>query len=397
MPATWWPSWSRAATGSGSVATGTWLGGLCSEVRWSGVLFDHGADIAAAYQLGTALSHPVLAARGEQGRVWRLDTDSGSYAVKELLVRQGEAEAAEDVAYQEAVLATGLLRLPSPRRTGRGRVLSEHGPHQVRVYEWHDLLAIDNTQDPALVGRTYAAVHRVQHPTARPLIGWYTDPVGADRWRELQERSEAAGAPFAAQLAAEIPHLLQLERLLTVPTDLQMCHRDLWSDNLPPTATGEVCVIDWENCGLAAPAQELPMALIDFCYVDQQRTATFYAAYLDAGGPGRLVRREDFTMVIAQFGHFWEKDVQTYLVPDASDATRGPLPCADRRGGADAATARAHRRRAGLDDVRQVILLGPVCGQGPPRQCSMRRWSGRNPLRTPHSTAWVRLSTSILR
>ena len=38
-------------------------------------------------------------------------------------------------------------------------------------------------------------------------------------------------------------------------------------------------MIDWENCGLAAPAQELPMALIDFCYVDQDRTATFYAAY----------------------------------------------------------------------------------------------------------------------
>ena len=64
------------------------------------------------------------------------------------------------------------------------------------------------------------------------------------------------------------------------------------------------------------------MALIDFCYVDQDRTATFYAAYLDAGGPGRLVRREDFTMVIAQFGHFWEKDVEAYLAPDASDATK---------------------------------------------------------------------------
>ena len=136
------------------------------------------------------------------------------------------------------------------------------------------------------------------------------------------ELSQAAEAPFATQLAAEIPFLLQLERLLTVPTNLQMCHRDLWSDNMLPTATGGICVIDWENCGLAAPAQELPMALIDFCYLDQDRTATFYAAYLDAGGPGRLVRREDFTMVIAQFGHFWEKDVQTYLAPGASDATK---------------------------------------------------------------------------
>ena len=64
------------------------------------------------------------------------------------------------------------------------------------------------------------------------------------------------------------------------------------------------------------------MALIDFCYVNQERTATFYAAYLDAGGPGRLVRREDFTMVIAQFGHFWEKGIEAYLAPDASDASK---------------------------------------------------------------------------
>jgi hypothetical protein len=27
-------------------------------------------------------------------------------------------------------------------------------------------------------------------------------------------------------------------------------------------------------------------------------------------------------MVIAQFGHFWEKDVESYLAPDASDATK---------------------------------------------------------------------------
>ncbi len=254
--------------------------------------------------------------------VWRLDTDSGSFAVKELIVRQSEAEARQDVSYQEAVLAGGDVRLPSPIRTASGAVLSEHGPHQVRVYEWLDLLRIDRTQDPALIGRTYAAVHQVRHGTARPLIGWYTDPVGSDRWAELLELSEEADAPFATTFAAEIPFLIQLERLLSVPTELQMCHRDLWSDNLPPAASGGVCVIDWENCGLAAQAQELPMALLDFCYDDHGRTTTLYAAYLDAGGPARLLRRGDFTMVIAQFGHFWQKDVEAYLAPDASEATK---------------------------------------------------------------------------
>ena len=35
--------------------------------------------------------------------------------------------------------------------------------------------------------------------------------------------------------------------------------------------------------------------------------------------------------------------------------------------------------------------------QGPPRQWSIRWWSGVKPWLTPHSTAWVRLPTSILR
>lgn len=40
----------------------------------------------------------------------------------------------------------------------------------------------------------------------------------------------------------------------------------------------------------------------------------------------------------------------------------------------------------------------PVCGvYGPPRQWSMRWWSGVKPLAMPHSTAWVRLPASILR
>jgi monoamine oxidase len=35
--------------------------------------------------------------------------------------------------------------------------------------------------------------------------------------------------------------------------------------------------------------------------------------------------------------------------------------------------------------------------QGPPRQCSMRLWSGVKPCFTPHRTAWVLLPASILR
>ena len=57
---------------------------------------------------------------------------------------------------------------------------------------------------------------------------------------------------------------------------------------------------------------------------------------------------------------------------------------------------RLHRYRGG-DALSRVTCQQTRPGQGPPRQCSMRWWSGVKPWRTPHKTAWVRLVTSILR
>jgi Ser/Thr protein kinase RdoA (MazF antagonist) len=282
------------------------------------MLARHADAVAAAYGLGRPCAEMVVAGRGELGRVWRLDTDAGVFAVKELLARQRSADAVLDVAYQEAVLATGSVIMPRPVRSRSGQVVSDIGEHQVRVYEWVDLLPIDRSLDVALVGSTLAAVHRVRYSPGRPLNGWYTDAVGQARWAELVAAADDAGAPFTDDFRAEIEFLIELEGLIEAPRDLQSCHRDLWADNLLPTPDGALCVIDWENCGLEDPAQEIPMVLFEFGGGDARRTAAVYAAYVEAGGPARLDRRGSFTMVIAQFGHFWEKAVAAYLAPGAT-------------------------------------------------------------------------------
>ncbi len=280
------------------------------------MLADHAATIAGAFAgRASVVGDLVMVARGEQGRVWRLDTADGPLAVKELLIRQTPAEAEADVAYQEAVLAAGTVPMPRPVRTTNGDVLLEVDGTQVRAYEWVDLLPMDTGLDADVVGATVAAVHRIPFAAPRPLHPWFTDPVGATRWAELLRASREAEAPFAEALAAEIPHLLRLEALMEAPTELQACHRDLWADNILPTASFGVCVIDWENCGLEDPAQEIPMFLVDFGAGDQRRVAELYRAYLDAGGPARIRGRGSFTMVIAQFGHFWESAIDRYLSP----------------------------------------------------------------------------------
>jgi thiamine kinase-like enzyme len=156
------------------------------------------------------------------------------------------------------------------------------------AYHWVDLLPGDPGLDPAVVGATIAAIHQVQHTPARPLIRWYSEAVGAARWTELLDAAKAVKAPFADALDAEIVELLRLEALIERPMSLQNCHRDLWADNILSSPTGGVWVIDWENCGLADPAQELPMAMIDFASGDQHRVAELYRAYIDAGGPARV-------------------------------------------------------------------------------------------------------------
>jgi Ser/Thr protein kinase RdoA (MazF antagonist) len=286
------------------------------------MLSDHAEEVARTFGLGSSVHGMQLAGRGEQGQVWRLDTDRDSFAVKELLVRQDEPDAAASVRFQEAAFAAGTVAVPRPVRTSSGRALAQIGPHQVRAYGWVDLLPVDQTLDPVLVGATVAAVHQMHHAPARPLHPWYTEPVGAPRWQRLLQDAREVGAPFAAGLAEEIPTLLQLEALMAAPRVLQNCHRDLWADNLLPVPGGGVCVIDWESCGLEDPAQELPMVLLDFAMGDAGRLHDLYAAYVDAGGPGRLRGRGDFTMVIAQFGHFWESAVAAYTTAGASEETR---------------------------------------------------------------------------
>ena len=136
--------------------------------------------------------------------------------------------------------------------------------------------------------------------------------------RMLRERR----APFAEDVASYRDELVALEGLLEPPSDLQTCHRDLWADNVRSVASGGVCVIDWENCGLADPSQELAMVLFEFADGSPSRGRALHDAYVDAGGPGRVDRPGHFSMAIAQLGHIGEMACTTWLDPNEPEEER---------------------------------------------------------------------------
>lgn len=279
------------------------------------------AAIAARYSLGdgVALSGPV--ARGQQGQVWRLETSRGTWAVKEPFVSQTEPDARADADFQDAVRAAGV---PMPRvvRAADGDVLGEHGSAQVRVYQWVDLCVPDSNLEPTTVGRVVAAIHRVRVAAVGPVDPWHREPVGSERWDVLVRALDAGGAPFAADVARARDELVAAEQLLEPPRELQVCHCDLWADNVVATPAGGVCVIDWENCGPADPNQELGMVLFEFANADVRRARTLYDAYVDAGGTARIDRPGNFSMAIAQIHHIAEMDCEAWLDPAASKQER---------------------------------------------------------------------------
>jgi Ser/Thr protein kinase RdoA (MazF antagonist) len=293
---------------------------LRAQVCWGGLM--DAADLAQRFDLGRAVrlsDGPV--ARGRQGLVWRLETADGSWAVKVPLHRSSEDEVRAATVFQEAACAAGVPA-PQVRRTTQGCVFAPAEGRQVRVYEWVDLLPPDLKLDPAQVGAVVAAIHRVPASGPGPLDAWYHQPVGADRWDHLVGQLVQAGAPFAGQLAGLRDELVALESWIEPPQTLRVCHRDLWADNVLPTAGGGVCVIDWENSGPADPNQELGCVLFEFARADPGRARTLTDAYRQAGGPATVNRRGHFSMLIAQLGHITELAATDWLRPNPRSPQR---------------------------------------------------------------------------
>jgi hypothetical protein len=277
------------------------------------------ADIARAFDLGDDPRFTGRVERGEQGQVEELLTSRGAFAVKTSF--QDPDLDGEDAAFQAAAWAAGV---PTPQvvPATEGAWHADIGGLPVRVYEWVDLLPPDAGYDPVAAGRVVAAIHRTPFAGTRPEHMWYTDPVGPEVWDVLVGELERAGAPFAAGLGGLRDELVALEALLRPAADLRTCHRDLWTDNMRPGAAGGLWVIDWENCGLASPSEEIAGVVFEFGYGNADRAREVYRAYREAGGPGTMRTRGDFSMTIAQLGHITEIACRIWLAPETSEEER---------------------------------------------------------------------------
>jgi hypothetical protein len=214
-------------------------------------------------------------ASGRLGSIWRLDTERGSWAVKQVGDAGEVAELLDGAAFQEAVLAAGIAT-PAVRRTRTGEVIAAGGGARVRLHGWVDLHDADPGLDPVEVGQLVAALHRVDFAGSIGLDPWYTEPVGRCDGPSWSRRS-ADAAPRS-------------------PTSSTRCSRSSspWrrTSAVRRAHDGGLCVFDFDNAGLADPSQELAAVLVEYG-AEPGRAARVRAAYAEAGGPGRVEDETD--------------------------------------------------------------------------------------------------------
>ena len=272
-------------------------------------------EVSFAFGLGRAITLSGPVARGEIGMIRRLETERGTWAVKQDLEHLGPAdveEAEASAAFHRRCWEAGIPT-PEPLRTRTGGFVAEVGTAHVRAFSWVDLVDPDTGLDPGTVGILLARLHAVPGAPLGGVHEWFEAPIGEREWQGVLTASRAAGAPYADRLAEVLPSVVEVESIMTPMRPLQTCHLDLWSDNLRRTTSGDLCVIDFDNAGPADPSREVAMLLFEVGRGDADRERRLYHAYLDAGGPGRIRTRHDFSMTVAQLHHIGHRHLTMWL------------------------------------------------------------------------------------
>ena len=183
---------------------------------------------------------------GFANRMYRLDTDQGSFAVKELNRRSDHR--VEDVfRFERAAFAAGIP-MPEPISAD---------PHTL-IHRWVDGEKVPEAPvSPAYgfeIGEILARIHGLD-------VGWpgpAEDPAHRD-WPDLAERAVATGQPWAGDLATRVGTFLEIAHFVDAcerPGPVVLTHRDIQPWNLLARA-GRPVVLDWELSGLLDLSGEL--------------------------------------------------------------------------------------------------------------------------------------------
>ncbi|MBM2616698.1 aminoglycoside phosphotransferase family protein [Actinoplanes sp. LDG1-06] len=234
-------------------------------------------------ELGVPVGPMVRVHGGFANQMYRLDTERGAFAVKELnsLDRRLVYRAEDVFRFERAAFAAGVS-MPEPILVG---------PHML-VHRWVEGEKVPEEPVPAAyafeVGQILARIHSLD-------VAWNDDPGAepvARDWAELAERAVATGQPWADDLRSQVGTFLAIAEFVDTcerPGPVVLTHRDIQPWNLL-AREGRPVVLDWELSGMLDLSGELGSTALSIAKgpgFDDIEPAVFQAVldgYVDAGG-----------------------------------------------------------------------------------------------------------------
>lgn len=233
--------------------------------------------------LGTPAGPMTRIHGGFANRLYRLDTDQGSFAVKELnLADRRRVYRVEDVfRFERAAFAAGVP-MAEPVSADRDTL----------VHRWVEGEKVPEAPVPEAyafeIGEILARIHALD-------VAW---PAGPDEepaardWPELAARAVATGQPWAAELASPVETFLAIARFVDTcerPGPVVLTHGDIQPWNLL-AREGRPVVLDWELSGMLDLSSELGSTALSLAKgpgFDDIRPAVFRSVldgYVAGGG-----------------------------------------------------------------------------------------------------------------
>jgi Ser/Thr protein kinase RdoA (MazF antagonist) len=224
--------------------------------------------IAGQYGWGTAVSM-TPAAEGAMGRIWRLETETKAYAVKELYWAEDpiaeETAVARQILFCEQARAAGVAAPANLRAESGPYVITlpkELGRRLVRAYEWVEGRPVTSADAGAAAwaGRTQAVIEALGvSPGDQEVDPWSYRAPSEEAWDALAGRCMRAQKPWAEGLRRVLPQFVALTALTGSPdpTALILTHTDFQPQNVLVDGDGQFVLLDWDDAGPSTPARAL--------------------------------------------------------------------------------------------------------------------------------------------